>query len=101
MTKFDPNKEPGLSGKDLLDMIGGDNYHETLEGWVYGKSKAGLSKKQIYDTLLILHGHIQARRDPDDKLYDRLSDFMDRFTSWAKFNPDGSSARILPDEPDI
>src|SRR5690349_19575934 len=98
---FDPNKEFELSKQELLDIIVSEDYKDSLLKWVHQRSANGLSKKQIYDTLLLFHAEIQKHSDPDDKLYDRLSDFMDGFTSWAKYNKDGSSARILPDEPDV
>ena len=94
---FDVDKEYNLSKQELADLITKDNHVTTLTNWVIRKNNTGFTKRQIYDVLLLLHSDIQKWDDPDDKIYDRLSDFLDRFTDFA-----GSpSSRILPDEPNV
>jgi hypothetical protein len=89
----DPEKKFEESLDELLKIICADDHVELLKNWVLRKSGEGLKKEQIYTVLLYLHKKFSDH--PDEKIYDRISDFLDRFTSWAK------GSRILPEEPDV
>jgi|ERR1043165_4576268 hypothetical protein len=91
----DSNKEFIKFQDELLRILNSDNYWTDLLTWINDRNKSGLTKKDIYLILLELFKDIQTRPDPGDFLYDRLSEFLDGFTSWGK------SFRILPGEPDI
>jgi len=53
--------------------------------------------KRKFMTFLLFHSEIQInkRTKMNEKVYNNLSDFMDRFTSWGK------GFKILPNEPDL
>jgi hypothetical protein len=92
---FDVHKIFTESKQSLLDIVVDTNYSDKLIAWVDIQRKSGISKKQIYSIFLELHKDIQTRPDPDDKLHDRIADYMDGFTDWGK------SFKVLRDEPDI
>jgi hypothetical protein len=94
---FDATKEYNSSRLELLEIITSDHYFEALKDWVIRKSNSGFSKRQIYDTLLLFHKDIGDCSTLSDKPYNRLSDFLDGFTSFAV----SESVRILPNEPDV
>lgn len=92
---FDAKKIFAGFQQELLSIITGENYWDKLLNWVELKHRSGLSKKEIYEVLLVLIDDIHTRPDPGEVLYDKVADFLDGFTAWGK------SFRILPDEPDI
>lgn len=92
---FDALEEFNKDKELLLQIIVDENYWETIHGWVMNKSMEGFSKKQIYNILCELQRDVQTRPDPEERLYDRIADFLDLFTSWCK------GSRILPNEPDV
>lgn len=94
---FDVNREYNQTRQELFDIIFNNSCLESLTNWVTKKNNSGLNKRQIYDILLLLHSDILKEPDPNDKIYDWLSDFLDRFTDFAS----GPSSRILPNEPNV
>jgi len=92
---FDPKAEFARHHKELLEMVRDDEYSARMRKWVEERRAAGLTKKEIYDTVLELFVDVQTRPDPGEKLHDRLTDFLDGFTVMGK------DFRILPEEPDV
>jgi hypothetical protein len=81
----------------LLEILLGENHHGGLLDLIDQLHKQGHAKAEIYDLFLAFHEEIQIdpRTKNDEAIYDRLSDFMDRFTAWGK------NFKILPHEPDL
>jgi hypothetical protein len=98
---FDPDKEFKKYRQDLLDMLAYEEYYDQLLNWVSLRKQTGLSKKQIFDILRNLFEDIQQNQNLDEKIQERIADFLDGFTAWAKYRSNGGSSRILPNEPDI
>jgi len=88
--EFDTYKE------SLFKILHGENYSEEFLILIDQLYQQGYSKFEIYKLFLTLHENIQidlVTKD-DMAIYDRLSDFMDGFTTWGK------NFKILPHEDD-
>ena len=81
--------------EQMISILLSENYRDSFLRYIDSLNKKGMSKKEIYQRFLHLHLEIQIdpRTRNVEALYDRLSDFMDGFTSWNKGD------EILPDEP--
>ena len=81
----------------LFEHLLGENPENKFKELIGQLSEGGYAKKEIYELFLEFHKEIQTdqRTKDDEEVYDRLSDFMDGFTSWSQ-----SGAKILPNEPD-
>ena len=89
---IDPKIEFTKNAAVLRELIAREDHHDQLLKWIEEKSKAGLSKSDIYKILSRFLTELSA---PEDEThFDRLADLMDGFTSWA-------AQRILPAEPDV
>jgi len=88
--KFEPFKQ------ELLNIVLNLNENE-LENWSNTKKEQGLSKQTIFDILLELIVYINSNiiTKNEDKYFDLIADFLDRFTYLGKIY------RIYPDEPDV
>ncbi len=88
--KFEPYKEELL---ELTLELSADE----LENWSNSKKKSGLSKQTIFDILSELIVYIQSntKTKDDEKYFDLIADFLDRFTYLGK------NHRIYPDEPNV
>ncbi len=84
---------PQVFGK-LLQIFKEDSFEDSCIDYIHQLSSIGLSKKEIYLHFLAFHHEIQATSH-SEVLYDRVSNFMDGFTTWEK------DKKILPNEPDI
>jgi hypothetical protein len=80
---------------EILKMIEGEDHRNVLKSWVHHKRGNGYTKQQIYEILLQFLPYTDLINDTDERLYDRMADFLDSFTVLGK------SWRILPDEPDV
>jgi hypothetical protein len=99
--RFNLNTEFLKYKQELLAILVYEEYYDQLLNWVSLRRQTGLSKKQIFDILRQLFEDIQNSEVQDEKLTERIADFLDGFTPWAKDRSNGGSTRILPNEPDI
>ena len=81
----------------LFEIVIGENHHDKFLYLINLLHNQGKTKKEIYDLFLDFHVEIQLdeRTKKNEKVYNRLSDFMDGFTD------SGKGFKILPDEPEI
>lgn len=79
---FETNKEK------LFAILLSDDYQEKFLVITAQLRKQGKSEKEIYEVFLEFHRAIQIdpRTNAKESYYDKLSDFMDGFTSWGNFS---------------
>jgi len=68
-----------------------------LEEWTYNLKDKGFTKRALYNILLELFVYVKFNNKTknDDRYYDLVADFLDRFTYLGK------NYRIFPDELDV
>ncbi|MAX80044.1 MAG: hypothetical protein CL843_07705 [Crocinitomicaceae bacterium] len=81
----------------LFKLIALNNFENQAHNLVYLLHHQGYSKADIYALFIEFHETIQThqRFKTDEEKYNRLCNFMDRFTAWSK------TFKILPEEPDL
>ena len=83
--------------KQLFTILISSDFESGFLKLIDDLAQEGYSKPDIYYLFLELLREIELdnRTKDNEAIYDRLCDFMDGLTSWAK------KFRILPEQPDI
>ncbi len=81
----------------LFEILLSNNHQDGFLNLIENLCFRGHTKIDIYDLFHDFHMEIQVdiRTKENEGLYDRLSEFMDGFTSWGK------NFKVLPNEPDL